>query len=70
MVRVQNALASLPDLRTARLAMSIHLDLKMILLVEGLLKQGAQLYLITCNPSTVRDEVVAYMRRLGAEAQA
>lgn len=70
MVRVKKALENLPDLRTVRLAMSMHLDLKTILLVEGLLEHKAQLYLVTCNPSTVRDEVVAYMGRIGAEAQA
>jgi len=40
MVRVQKALANLPDLHTVRLAMSMHLDLKTILLVDGCWSMG------------------------------
>jgi adenosylhomocysteinase len=70
MPRLGRALQTLPDLSGVRLAFSIHLDLKMILLIEGLLARGAQVYLTTCNPATVRDEVVAYIERAGAQARA
>jgi len=66
MPRLRRALAGLPDLRGVRLACSMHLDLKMVPLVAGLLSRGAAVFLTTCNPATVRDEVVAHLRALGA----
>jgi len=51
---------ALPDLSRVRLACSMHLDIKMVVAIEGLLGRGACLFLTTCNPATVRDEVVAY----------
>lgn len=66
MPRVGRAVAALPDLTGVRLAMSMHLDLKMLPLVRGLLGRGADLFIVTCNPSTVRDDVVAEMRVAGA----
>jgi adenosylhomocysteinase len=48
----------------------MHLEFKMVPLVEGLLTRGAQIFLTTCNPSTVRDEVVDHLRALGAAAEA
>ncbi|HWG83957.1 MAG TPA: adenosylhomocysteinase, partial [Deinococcales bacterium] len=62
--------AALPDLKGVRLACSMHLDLKMIVAVEALLEKGAAVYLLTCNPTTVRDEVVAYLVGRGATAHA
>jgi adenosylhomocysteinase len=53
-----------------RLACSVHLDLKMILLVDGLLAKGAELFITTCNPATVRDQVAAVMRKSGARVEA
>lgn len=70
MPRVQRALAALPDLAGVRLAASMHLDLKIAPLVEGLLARGAQVFLTTCNPETVRDEVVSHLRAQGASAEA
>ncbi len=70
MTRSSRALAELPGLRGVRLACSMHLDLKMVLLVEGLLAKGAELYVVTCNPKTVRDRAVAEMRQLGALVEA
>jgi adenosylhomocysteinase len=67
---VGRVLATLPDLNGVRMAFSIHLDLKIIPLVEGLLKQGAGCFLTTCNPTTVREEVVDYLVSRGAEARA
>jgi adenosylhomocysteinase len=63
MPRLRRALAALPDLSGVRLACSMHLDLKIVPLVEGLAARGAHLYLVTCNPATVRDEVIAYLRQ-------
>lgn len=70
MPRLQRALARLPELSGVRLACSIHLDIKMIPLFEGLLNRGARLFITTCNPATVRDEVVEYLSACGAETDA
>lgn len=68
--RLHRAMAQWPSMAGVRLACSIHLDLKMIPLLEGLLARGAQLFLTTCNPSTVQDQVVAYLAAQGATAVA
>jgi adenosylhomocysteinase len=70
MPRSARALERLPGLIGVRLACSLHLDLKMIPLVDGLLAKGAELFIITCNPATVRDQVVAVMRDHGARVEA
>lgn len=61
---------ALPALAGVRLACSMHLEMKMIPAVEALLERGAEIFLTTCNPSTVRDETVAFLRGRGAEAYA
>lgn len=66
--RLHRAMAQWPSMAGVRLACSIHLDLKMIPLLEGLLARGAQLFLTTCNPSTVQDEVVAYLDEIDVTA--
>jgi adenosylhomocysteinase len=63
----ERTLAALPDLRGVRLACSMHLEVKMAPTLAALLAKGAQLFLTTCNPSTVDDEVVAWLRARGAE---
>ena len=60
----------LPDLKGVRLACSVHLDLKMIPAFEACLERGADLFLTTCNKTTVRDEVVAYLGQRGATSYA
>ena len=70
MPRTHAAVAALPDLQGVRLACNMHLDLKMAPLVAGLLDKGAAIYLTTCNPTTVQDDVVAWLERRGAEAYA
>jgi adenosylhomocysteinase len=70
MPRLQRVLAGLPDLRGMRLACSMHLDVKIIPLVEGFLNRQAEVFLVTCNPSTVRDRVVDHLAQAGAAAQA
>lgn len=70
MVRTARAIKNLPDMTNIRLAMSMHLDMKMLPLVAGLADRGAQMYITTCNPATVRDEVVAQMRATGATVAA
>lgn len=70
MTRTHAALAQLPDLSHVRLACNMHLDLKMAPLVEGLLNKGAQVFLTTCNPTTVQDDVVKYLTSKGATAHA
>lgn len=70
MVRTCKAVEALPDLSHVRLACNMHLDLKMAPLVKGLLDKGAKVFLTTCNPTTVQDDVVAYLMNHGAEAKA
>lgn len=60
----------LPDLGGVRLACSVHLEPKVAPSLEGLLERGASLFLTTCNPATVRDEVVHRMKARGAAAHA
>ncbi len=70
MPRTAAAIAALPDLTGVRLACNMHLDLKMAPLVAGLLDKGAAIFLTTCNPTTVQNEVVAYLVEKGAQAHA
>ncbi len=64
------AIADLPDLSSVRIACSMHLEIKMIPAIEGLLNRGASLFLATCNRQTVCDDTVAWCRKAGAEAHA
>lgn len=66
MPRTRAAVAALPDLHGVRLACNMHLDLKMAPLVAGLLDKGAAIFLTTCNPTTVQDDVVSWLERRGA----
>jgi adenosylhomocysteinase len=70
MPRLRRVVASLPELSGVRLACSVHLEIKMIPLFEALLARGAQLFLTTCNPNTVRLEVVNWLVKNGARAEA
>ncbi len=70
MPRTRAAVAALPDLHGVRLACNMHLDLKMAPLVAGLLDKGAAIFLTTCNPTTVQNDVVAWLERRGAQAYA
>ncbi len=60
----------LPDLNGVRLACSIHLEPKVAPSLEGLMEHGASLFLTTCNPATVRDELVKRLETRGAAAYA
>lgn len=68
--RLSRALAKLPDLGGVRLACSMHLEHKMVPLVEGLIDRGARVFLTTCNPTTVRDQIVDHLVARGADADA
>ena len=70
MPRVARAVKTLPDMRDIRLAMNMHLDMKMLPLVAGLAARGAELFITTCNPTTVRNDVVDAMRKSGARVEA
>ncbi|MDN0087208.1 adenosylhomocysteinase [Yersinia nurmii] len=70
MPRTLAAVSALPDLSQVRLACNMHLDLKMAPLVTGLLRKGARVYLTTCNPTTVQNDVVEYLVSQGAQAHA
>ena len=52
------------------LCLAIHLDLKMIPVVEALRQTGARVLLLGANPATTRDEVVAWLTEAGAVARA
>jgi adenosylhomocysteinase len=60
----------LPALKGVRLACSIHIEPKVASSLEGLLEHGAELFLTTCNPATVRNEVVQRLEGCGAAAHA
>ncbi|EAR11415.1 adenosylhomocysteinase [Reinekea blandensis] len=66
--RTQKVLKSLTVPDGAKVAICTHLDIKMIPVFEQLLEQGAQMFITTCDPNTVRDEVVLYLKSKGAEA--
>jgi adenosylhomocysteinase len=70
MPRTRNALTAFQALPKTRIAICTHLDIKMIPVFEGLLNAGCELFITTCDPNTVRDEVVAYLVSKGAEADA
>lgn len=70
MQRTAAVVSQLGDCSDKKLAISTHLDIKMVAFYEGYLKQGGQLFITTCNPTTVRDEVVEYLVGLGAQAKA
>ena len=70
MPQTEAQIAALPDLRGVRLACSVHLELKSLPFFEELIRHGAALFLTTCNPHTVRDEVVERLAARGAEAHA
>lgn len=62
--------AVLPALPGVRLACSMHLEIKMIPLLEALIERGIQLCLTTCNPSTVQTATCDYLRSRGARVYA
>ncbi len=66
LTRAQNEL--LPDLTGVRLAVSTHITIISIVACEALLQHGCELFLTTCNPLTVRNNVVSYLVNKGAEA--
>lgn len=60
----------LGDLSGVRLAFSGHLSHNGVPALASFLERGAELFLTTCNPTTVRDQVVEHLRAKGAEAHA
>jgi adenosylhomocysteinase len=61
---------ALPRLDGVRLACSIHLEPKVVVALEAILQRGAGVFLTTCNPATVRDEVVEWLAAKGAVSPA
>ena len=57
-------------LHNRAVALNVHLDLKMIPLVEALVQSGARTLVLGCNPHTTRDEVAAFLAASGAEVYA
>ena len=70
MTLTQAQATQLPDLSPVRLAVSAHLDLKTILAIEAVLDHSGSVFLTTCNPTTVRNHVVEYLKSRGAQAHA
>jgi len=70
MVLTGEEIRLLPSLAGVRLACSVHLEPKVSPSLEGLLARGAALFVTTCNPATVRDEIVHRLQAAGAEAYA
>ena len=66
----EKEIAALGPLSGIRLACSVHLEHKCVPFFEALLERGACVFLTTCNPHTVRDDVVARLVSRGAEASA
>jgi len=66
----EGEISALEPLGGVRLACSVHLEPKSAPFFQALLQRGAELFLTTCNPYTVRDEVVEKLVALGATAQA
>ncbi len=66
----EGEITALEKLEGIRLACSVHLEQKILPFFQALLEKGAELFLITCNPSTVRDDVVERLVSRGAKAHA
>ena len=66
----REACERLGDLSHVRLAYCGHLSPNTVPALTGLLGRGAKLFLTTCNPTTVRDEVVADLLDRGASGHA
>ncbi len=66
----EGEIAALERLEGIRLACSMHLEPKAIPFFEAFLEKGGELFLTTCNPRTVRDEVVTRLVSRGAAAHA
>ena len=57
-------------LRGRRIVLNVHLDIKMVPVVEALVQSGAHVVVLGCNPDTTRDSVAALMAARGAEVYA
>ena len=69
MPRTQAQLARLPALDGVRLACSIHLTGHVFDSLAALLAHGAKLFLTTCNPATVQDDVIDALAERGAHGR-
>lgn len=68
--RLEKVTQQFGDLSGTKIALSTHLDIKMIPLFEGLLDANAELFITTCDPNTVRDQVVSHLIKQGAVVHA
>jgi adenosylhomocysteinase len=64
------AVEALPDLHGVRLACSVHLEPKVAPAIGDMLARGAAVFLTTCNPATVRNDVVSLLSDAGAQGRA
>ncbi len=58
------------DLRGVRVAFAVHLDIKTVPVLQAVAQTGAEVFVVTCNPATVRDEVCTYLQKLGVQVRA
>lgn len=57
-------------LRGRSICLNVHLDIKMVPVVDALIAAGARVLVLGCNPHTTRDAVAALMAAHGAEVYA
>lgn len=58
------------DWRAHTFCLCVHVDLKMIPVVEALARTGARVLILGANPATTRDAVVAHLSATGVAARA
>ncbi len=67
---LKKVMAIFPVQQNIRLACSMHIDRKVIPFLEELMNKNIELFVLTCNPNTVRNEAVAYLQSRGAIVKA
>lgn len=70
MPRTRAACARLPDMTGVRLAYSGHIEPKMTDVLLAVRARGAEVFVTTCNPTTVRDSVIESLREAGVKTHA
>ena len=70
MPRTRAACERMPDMSGVRLAYSGHIEPKMADVLVAARRRGAEVFAISCNPTTVRDGVIAYLQEHGVGTHA
>ncbi len=61
---------ALPDLAGVRLVYSGHISYNVMTALHAFMDKGAELFTVTCNPTTVRDDLVTWLGEQGATTYA